>query len=355
MQRRSVTIHYRKLTGPKLVLESDNLQRAVLNAFDHHVSGGLVRDHWKARVHRLPPDQKTNRMVNTHDVQKAFAFGDLTQFEQGALQALIETGQTGASIDVAQNQAPKNYEFVQSLMYWFIQGNHVLMIQSQSLQGRHLEEYLEWLLSTMGAELKASQHIALEKQLSPSDPALALQDIREIEIGGAPLNSRSVGISSTKRGDDLNMLATETNETRGDTALIGSQYPLTSQVRLVGETRTGSDRGLDVLRAAMTDPADADRLVNSLPEGAELDVRVKVGFRTHRRGLDHSSMTKALRNLPERDVVAHGRNGKISGGDLFLSYKANVKLIDSLLDPEDVLRAFKEAFNSFVDNGRIEP
>ena len=348
MQRRSVTIHYRKLTNSKAVLQANDLQKAILNAFDHRVSGGLVRDHWKARVHRLPPNQKINRMVNTHDVQKAFAFGDLTQFEQGALQALIETGKTGPSIDVAQNKAPTNYEFVQSLMYWFIQGNHVLMIQSQALQGRHLEEYLEWLLSTMGAELKANQHIVLEKELSPEHPALALQDIREIEIGGTPVHARNVSTSSAKWGDADAKSAKGQKDT-------GSAATQTGRLRSVGETRTGSDRGLDVLRAAMTDPADADRLVNSLPEGAELDVRVKVGFRTHRRGLDRSPMTKALRNLPESDVVAHGRNGKLSGGDLFLSYAASVKLIDSLLDPDDILRSFKEAFKSFVDNGRIEP
>jgi hypothetical protein len=64
-------------------------------------------------------------------------------------------------------------------------------------------------------------------------------------------------------------------------------------------------------------------------------------------------MQAALRNLPEGEVTAIGRDGKLTGNDLRLSHPVNVKKIGSLLDPADAKRALVEAYEYFHNNGKL--
>ncbi len=86
-----------------------------------------------------------------------------------------------------------------------------------------------------------------------------------------------------------------------------------------------------------------------------LEVSVHIGYKTRRRKLSRQPMQKALRNLPEGEITAVGKTGRLSGKDIRLSYPARVDLIGSLLAPNDVARALLEAYDYFVANGKIEP
>jgi hypothetical protein len=44
----------------------------------------------------------------------------------------------------------------------------------------------------------------------------------------------------------------------------------------------------------------------------------------------------------------------MTGKDIRLSHPANIIRVGSLLDPKDVIRALREAYQSFVDNGKID-
>jgi hypothetical protein len=65
-------------------------------------------------------------------------------------------------------------------------------------------------------------------------------------------------------------------------------------------------------------------------------------------------MQRALRNLPEGEITARGRHGRVTGNDIRLSYPATIAKSGSLLKHEDVLRAFEEAYQYFRENGKIQ-
>jgi hypothetical protein len=66
-------------------------------------------------------------------------------------------------------------------------------------------------------------------------------------------------------------------------------------------------------------------------------------------------MQQALRNLPEGEVTAIGKSGRMTGKDIRLSYPVRVLSNGSLLDPDDVRAKLRSAYEYFVENGKIEP
>jgi hypothetical protein len=96
------------------------------------------------------------------------------------------------------------------------------------------------------------------------------------------------------------------------------------------------------------------KLLESVPDDAKLEVDVHIGYRTRKRSISRAPMQEALRNLPEGEITAVGRDGRMVGGDIRLSHRVSVLKSGSLLDPQDVIRALREAHKYFVDNGKID-
>ena len=72
-------------------------------------------------------------------------------------------------------------------------------------------------------------------------------------------------------------------------------------------------------------------------------------------GADFSKEEIAALRKATTQITAIGRNGRLTGQDIRLSYPARITTIGSLLDPEDVVRALREAHAHFVANGKIGP
>jgi hypothetical protein len=122
----------------------------------------------------------------------------------------------------------------------------------------------------------------------------------------------------------------------------------------VGARRSWGERAVDVLRAIMNNDADVQELLESIPEGADLDVSVRIGYKTRRRRVSRAPMQQALRNLPDGEITAIGKHGRLTGNDIRLSYPVRVLATGSLLDPNDVRAKLRSAYDYFVENGKIE-
>lgn len=66
-------------------------------------------------------------------------------------------------------------------------------------------------------------------------------------------------------------------------------------------------------------------------------------------------MQEALRNLPDGEIKAVGKHGRLTGKDLRLSYPVRVLSTGSLLDPSDVRDKLRAAYDYFLENGKIQP
>lgn len=331
--RKSLTVHYRRMDDPVGALNGMTLEAAVRNALAHQVGGGQLSAHWNRRAWLVPPDNSDTMLMNVfHDDGISF-FGDLTVYTRGFMQALLHHEQDLAMLPVEQQPPPAGREYIHSMMFWMVIGNHVMTIQSRSLSTKHLEQYLTWLLAERTRQMRAEGHILLTARFDSDDVGGDLEDVREIIVGG-------------------------TGAVQALPARLPHEPPQEREIDQhvdVGAQRSWGQRAVGVLRAIMNNEADVQELLQSIPEGADLDVSVHIGYKTKRRRLSRAPMQQALRNLPEGEITAIGKGGRMTGHDIRLSHPVRVLANGSLLDPHDVRAKLRSAYDYFVENGKIEP
>jgi hypothetical protein len=330
--RQAVTIHYRRLEDVTGAFGKLSLEAAVRKAMNHEFDGGKVADHWKRRAWLVPPSSEDTLLMNLKNDGGTYYFGDLTHYTKGYLQTLLAEAADTPSLAVEQQPPPKGKEYVHSMMYWMVIKNHLLMIQSRSLAAKQLEEYLTWLLKDRTTAIGPTGQVILQVKFDAAEVGGDLEDLKEIIVGGKAASSGAVEL------EEADLKPAREVESHRD---IATRKPW-------------GQRAWDVLRAAMNNEADVRELMESIPDGADLEVSVHIGYKAKRK-VSRAPMQHALRNLPEGEITAVGRNGKQTGKDIRLSHSASVLKSGNLLDPGDVIRALREAHQFFIKNGKIEP
>lgn len=327
--RKQVRIHYRHLADPAGALGRTTLEAVLRQALSHRHDGRPLKDSWKLRAWSPGGDGTDTVLTNLTHLAGNHVFGDLTRFSRGHMQALLANMGDRPTVDVEQLPAPVGKEYLQALMYWMVFKNHVLLIQSASLGGSDLEQYFTWLLSTRTTAMRRDGHIMLEAKLDMHGGPADLEDIREIVVGNT-------------------VMPQSVRDERPDASTLGREERRTLTQAVAEEARAG-----EILRALFNSKSKADQILNSVPEGAQLEVSVHIGLKTRRRHVTPVPLTRALRNLPEGDIKARGKFGTLAEGDLRLMYPASILTEGNLLQPGDVSRAMIEAFEYFVKNGKI--
>lgn len=331
-ERKSLTVHYRRMDDPVGALNGATLERCIRGALANQFNGGALSEHWNGRAWIVPPDKTDTLLMNIfHDDGISF-FGDLTVYTRGFMQALLRNEPDVAMLPVEQQPPPEGREYIHSMMYWMVIGNHVLTIQSRSLTTKHLEQYLTWLLTERTTQMNANGHVLLTAKFDSDEVGGDLEDVKEIIVGG----------TGAVEAAPVRLPHEPVQEREVD------------QHRDVGARRSWGERAIEVLRAVMNNEADVQALLKSIPEGADLDVSVHIGYKTKRRRVSRAPMQQALRNLPEGEITAIGKHGRLTGKDIRLSYPVRVLSAGSLLDPNDVRAKLRSAYDYFVENGKIE-
>lgn len=328
--RKSLTVHYRRLADVTNAFKRTTLESAIRTAIAHRIDGVAISEVWRSRAWAPADEGGDTMLMNVYHDDGGSFFGDLTQYTNGFMQALLDQQPDVPTLAVEQQPAPSGKEYIHSMMYWLVKSNHIFIIQSRSLSARHLEKYLTWLLKERSSVIDSTGQVILNARFDVDDVGGELEDIKEIIVGGAAPSALS---------------ATET--TNGKPVDVDSY-------RSVGTKRPWQDRALDVLRAVMSNEADVQDLLRSIPEEANLQVDVHIGYRTRKRRLSRAPMQQALRNLPEGDIAAVGRHGRVSGNDIRLSFPVRIAVEGSLINPEDARNKLFSAYEYFVENGKID-
>lgn len=350
LERKAVTVHYRKFTTP--VGSAETLQQMVIGAMNSAHGGYRVRDRYTSRVWSSGDD---NYFVNTYvegtPGGEPLAFGDVIHFTKGHLQALLDgTAANVPSLPVRQMPAPAQNEYVHSQLFWLIKDNHVFVIQSMSLRTTELEQYLAWLLAHR-SPAAFTNPIVLSAQFDADAVGGDLNDIQEIIVGG-------VAASPPAQVQPVPAPIEEAVTTR----------EVTTHGEVETSRRTDWAQAKEILQTLLGGDAQvAENVLRSVPAEAELRVEVHIGYKTRKRQIDRSSLRQletGLRNLADSELTVRGKDGvKTPAGSIRLQHKASVLLtkmqdgdvqvIGSLLDPSDVLRAMFEAYTTMNANGKL--
>lgn len=343
---RNATVHYRRLVrGDAGLVDGETLSGAIHDALDkQHPGGGRYRDNW---LHRLMPSAKgrdQQRLVNYIHTDAQTAFGDLCAYTPGDFQALIDAGATpGISTDIAETGAPSGNEYLKGIAYWLAVGDHCYIVQHVAVRTRALEEYLTWFLRDTQI-IGDAKTVILQAEFDIAGSGgdlddVHLDDVRSIEIGGMvpgdPPDRESSGRSDLTR-----------------------QQKLIEEPKFVREEKANFSAAKKLLED-MLGSVEVDRIIREKPQEAALDIRVKIGYRTIRRGIDTSFMddlAKGLRNIDDGEVRIRTKSGAIHGDDARLQTSMPFKRIrakGTLLDLDDVRTQLRKVHDRFLEDGKI--
>jgi len=347
IDRKPVTIHYRKFNRPSAINTLlEQLVRTAMNSIDS--TGKKVQDRYLSRLYTVGSD---NFFINTYSDgagSMPLVFGDILHFTKGHLQALCKTAdQNAASVPVQQMKAPEQSEYVHSQMFWMLKGDHAFVIQSMSLRTAEFEQYLDWLLKTKTNSLVNTCPLILDAKFDEDEVGGDLSDIQEIIVGGIATPPPTV-----PENDSTETVVKEVTE-RG---------------QIDTGRKTGWATASAILRELLGGDANVASLMKAVPDDAELNVQVHIGYQTKKRKIDRVALRQletGLRNLPDSQLQIRSKGATVSSdGTVRLHHNASIRLIKTgegesqiigtLLDPMDVRRAMVEAYTTFVANGKIQ-
>lgn len=254
--------------------------------------------------------------VNLFQVHEDLLFGQFLSFMPGMRQTMMTFDANKTAFDLEalaaeQTSDGKKREFVESIGYFGVIDNHVMLVQTKALTARDFEEYLLWLLTQATDSLPGGTLLVLDDPAATVARAKAARsNVRGVTIGG---QVKSVATPETAEGKAITRHELEAgalNALRGFLApdvfdrlsmsesLDGDNIELRLTVRIKGR-RVASDAGQELLRTIgratrHMDPRDyaleLDR--NGELKGSDLKLRRSVSVATHEAGglVDESAL-----------------------------------------------------------------
>ena len=349
MASKRVKIHYRKLRRDNNQFPADvTLRDSIVAAMEVNLpNGSRVKQRVSNRLAPVPGQEGAQRLLNNYHAAEDYAFGTICLFSPGQLQALLKP--TGGDLDeisadaleqwdIEERAAPTGNEYLHAICYWYAIGDHFYLIQHTSLQAKALEEYLTWLLRDQSHAIGGEFFIELKAEFD-RDQIGDLSEVKTIEVGG---------------------LVPETvHQPEAPTANAGMKtVEVEGRETIADRLKASFAKGRQILNDLLGD-VEAQKIIDSMPEDAALDVTVNIGYRAKKRKLQREFMRNlesGLRNIPDGEIKVRDKYGEIKGDDARLSADMSVQKISdnsSLLDLQSVRDQMEEVHRRFVHDGKI--
>lgn len=349
MASKRVKIHYRKLRRDnKQFPDGTTLRDAIVAAMDAKLANGSrVKQRVSNRLALVPGQEGAQRLLNNYHSADDYAFGTVCLFSPGQLQALLKpTGADQTEIsadaleqwDIEERAAPTGNEYLHAICYWYATGDHFYLIQHTSLQAKALEEYLTWLLRDQSGTIGGKFCVELKAEFD-RDQVGDLSEVKAIEVGGlVPETVHEPAAPPPEPGQKI--VEVEGRETIAD------------------QLKASFAKGRQILNDLLGE-VEAQKIIDSMPADAALDVTVNIGYRAKKRKLQKEFMRNlesGLRNIPDGEIKVRDKYGEIKGDDARLSADMSVKKVNdnsSLLDLENVREQMAEVHRRFVHDSKI--
>ena len=318
------TLHYKRAT----YLEGDHdLQALLRSALRRRQAVGT-------RMEELHPEDQTKRFINSHRSQRRMLFGNLLVYSPDRNQALLTVSPDASELDVQQVAPPEingqRTEFLESILYFGIRGNHIVILQSAALRARALETYLNWLLSQDHNPLGEGNGLFLSDE--PSN-----QIRRKV---------KATGVKSARLAFPLRAEATETGLDVGEQARGRARFSPTGSASNILSDLLGVHWFRDL------------RLDDSLDD-SRLKVVVEVTYDRHTTDSGQGlldGIALSFRNLDEEEALIRlNRGGRLKGDDLKIFGPISVKTYGGLVDQGDLYPKMHTWLMEKFEQGVLSP
>lgn len=332
------TIHYKKVVIGK---NTPSLQALLTEALTNTESLAYKANNRREQINQ---DDDGFRLINHHKTQNNMIFGQLVLFETGKSQAFLTLDDdaefysidaiTSAVLDESSAEAKqKKKEFVDSMLYFGVHENHLVVMQSSALSSRELEVHLAWLLGGLVKSLGDNAIILQDK------PSAAV--IKKIEK--SPVKSIKIGTP----------IEIET-QSDADKELIKPDQNTAQKIKFFPK-----GMGASILGAVLGEKWFEPLNLNDSLDDANIKVSLEVTYlrKTTLQGQKIiDNIATSLRHLDEADVMIVLNGGSsIKGGELKLSGKINIKMnTKGLVDESDLYHQMHTWLIQQISNGEAE-
>lgn len=329
------TVYYKSVEMPST---NRNLQELIEDA----VAKGSQMFLAKNRHQLINSSSQDYILLNHHINYRGCFFGQLIFVDSDTTKSVLTLDEQSqeykiapidiSSLNVNKNESAQNTteelknQFINSILYFGIFENHLVLVQSPSLKTNHLEGYLRWILSEAQL-LDSNELLALtDKVTKETSEILRNNPAKEIRIGA------NIGVECSPEA--LKMKSQDSIEER----MQSNAFSL-------------AGKGAEILKTLFGDnKLDGLRLQDSL-EKANLKMYVTM---TYERNTSDSgqkvmdSFAKALRHQPEEDYMIKLKNGgTIKGTDLKISKVLKLDTINGVINEIDL---WEKLYHWLADN-----
>lgn len=278
------------------------------------------------------------RMINSIKEDSSMLFGQLIFVcpEQAQIILNMEEGASvytinSYSLNTDSDKEKKiKKEFINSILYFLIYRNHVVVMQSKALSTRDLETHLFWFLDRAKLLNDNSEFIL---QIQPPKETLEIIEknpVKTIKIGSELAVSKP---EKTKNTDNTEV--TESKAVKLKNAL-----------------------SLDVLRAILPDSILDDKTLIECFDDANLQVNLEILYlrKTTQKGQEFiDTVASSLRHIVNEDdlKIKLKGGGTLNGDKLQLSTPIKIDLTNNLIDETKLFKQMREWLISKITNEDI--
>lgn len=337
-------VHYRRFDPVNGDWTKGTLQSMLASALGRKLPSSTltVGEDWSSRTLPVPGEPQLKRFAHNISVASTDIAGTMCLFSPNDwAPVLIQKAPSGThvsldealrAVEIAERPPVEGEDYLRGVAYWLVAGNHLFVVQHTSIQTKAFEEYFKALFDGTGVT-------------QPSD-AFAFKAVFNKAIVGGDLD----GITAVEVGGILS---------QGPPEMISIEGKTVEEQETLGRTTSRFDKAMDVLKAVFGAP-DAERILKEIPKEAELEVDVRFGYKTRKKGVSRAvlaDIARSARNLPDGEVTAFGKDGKQIGDDLRLSMPMPFELLrvhGALLDLDDARTQLLRVYQRFIEDGKIE-
>lgn len=330
-KRRTINYKLVKLGDHPLSLQ-EMLEATLLNnKSTYHLAAN--------RRETLTDDDKSFRFINRFaNYEPSMLLCQLVQFEQGRSQMTIVIDDNAEMFEITPisakdiKQKPEDKrnstEFLESMLYFAVKGNHMVVMGSQALKSKELERHLNWYLNSLTQQGIDSAIILSDKPTAKAMKQLAQAPAKSVSIGSAIMYEP--------------LAETEQNIT---------------EAKSIRWTPAGL--GANILECLRDNGYIGNFDFNETLDDANLQVSIEFKYNRKTTKVGQKvidTLSTSLRHLDKEDVKINLKGGgEIKGDDLKLSHQITVAFLDGKVDESDLYYQMKEWLTQKIKSEEVTP
>lgn len=247
-----------------------------------------------SRQQQLNPDEKTFRAINQHAECQGMTCCQVIQVDPNAYQPVMiyDSGtpeeyriDAVSTTELGREDLKSHSDFVNSMLYFGVKGNEVVVMPSSALTMLSLERYLGWLLFDKKL-IPEDAKFALIKTFTPNvDELIRQHPVRSVQIGAPILNESSSFVNEgEKKGE-----SSKDNVTVKD-----------------GVSVNVDSLGAKILKILLREGNSQDSWVNDLSDQSNLQAKLVISYSRKTDPAGRKLMNvigSSLRNIDDSELI----------------------------------------------------